>query len=62
MWLGNFPGDITAQLVSWGNLEYQVTNSDLDLVVSMLHHACMADCFDIRKQTTLSCTDNTAGL
>ena len=27
----NFPADITAQLVSWGNQEGQVTNSDLEL-------------------------------
>ena len=50
----NFPADITAQLVSWGNPEGQVTNSDLDLEGSVIHHACMADCFGIRKRNTLS--------
>ena len=58
----HFTADITAQLVFWGNPEGQVTNSDLELVVSMIHHACMADCFDIRKWTTLSRTENTEGL
>ena len=58
----HFLADITRQLVSWVNPEVQVTNSDLYLASSMLHHACMANYFDIRERTTLSFTDNTAGL
>ena len=58
----NFTAYITDQLLSWGNPEFQVTNSDLELLVSVLHHTCMANCFDIRKRTMLSHTYNTAGL
>ena len=54
--------DITAQLVSWGNPEGQVTNSDLELLGSVLHHGCMADCFDIREWTTLPLTENMTGI
>ena len=61
-WRALFPADITTQLVSWGNPEDQVTNSDLELVGSVIHHACMANCFDISDRVTLSQTDNTAGL
>ena len=43
-------------------MEGQVTNSDLELVVSILHHAWMDNCFDILKLTTLSRKDNTEGL
>ena len=40
----HFTADITANIVSWGNPEVQVTSSDLELVGSVIHHACMADC------------------
>ena len=60
--MGCAPAGITAHLVSWGNPEGQVANSDLELAVRMLHHACMEDCFDIRERTTLSRTDNPPGL
>ena len=33
----NFPADITAQLVSWGNQEGQVTNSDLELAGRLIY-------------------------
>ena len=46
-WRALFPADIKTQLVSWGNPEDQVTNSDLELVGSVIHHACMANSFDI---------------
>ena len=59
---GKFPPDITDQLVSWDNPEGQVTNSDLDLAGSVIHHTCTADYFDISDQNTLSQTENTAGL
>ena len=47
VWKAHFTADITAQLISWGNPEVQVTNSDLDLADSVLHLACMDDCFNI---------------
>ena len=62
VWRAHFPTDIIAQLVSWGNPEVQFTNSDLELVGSVLHNICMADFLDTCKRTTLSLTYNTAGL
>ena len=59
---GKFPPDITDQLVSWDNPEGQVTNSDLDLSISVIRHAFMADCFDICKLNIMSRTDNKADL
>ena len=58
----HFTTDVTSQLVSWGNLEGQVTNSDLDLAVRVFHHACTVKFFNIQERTMLSHTDNTAGL
>ena len=58
----NFNEDIIAQMVSWGNPEVQVTNSDLKLAGSVLRHKYMADCFDIRRWTKISRTENTEGL
>ena len=62
IWRAHFTMYIIAQLVSWGKLHVQVTNSDLELAGSVLHHVCMTNCFDIRYRTMLSCTDNPAGL
>ena len=53
---------IASQLVSWVNPEGLVTDSDLELVGSVVHHAFMTDCFNIREQTMLYQTDNTEGL
>ena len=49
-------------MVYGGNPEVQVTNSDLELAGSVIHHSCMADYFDIRRWTTLYRTDNIASL
>ena len=46
-----FPMEITAQLVSWGNPEGEVTNSDVDIVI---HHVCISDCFKTFNRNTLS--------
>ena len=62
VWRVHFSVDITTKLVSWGDPEVQVTNSDLDLAGSTIHHACMANFFEICERTTLSQTDNTVGL
>ena len=62
VWQAHFSMDITDQLISWGNPKFQVNNSDLELAVSVIHHTCMEDCFDIRVRTTLSRIYNTAGL
>ena len=49
-------------MVSWDNPEGQFINSDLELVDSVINHACMAYCFDIHERTMMSCTDNTTVL
>ena len=60
VWWAHYTVGITSHLVSLGNLEGHVTNSYLELPGSVIHHACMDDCFNIYKRATLSCTDNMA--
>ena len=49
-------------LVLWDNPTGKVTNSDLDLAGSMIHHTCMSDFYHIREITELTWTDNTVDL
>ena len=37
-WCAQFPKDLSVSLVSWENPTNQVTNSDLELAVTMIHH------------------------
>lgn len=62
LWRMSFPKDIRDRLVSRRNPSGDITNSDLELAGAVLHHACAADCFDIRERTVLSRTDNLATL
>jgi hypothetical protein len=57
-----FPKDITERLVKRSNPSGDITNTDLELVGSVMHQECGAQCFDIRERTSLSCTDNTGTL
>ena len=56
------PKDVSVSLVSWENPAVQVTNSDLEMSYSVIHHNCMSDFNEVWERTTLSRTDNTAGL
>ena len=62
VWRAQFPADITADLVSRRNPHGSITNSDLELGGSLVHHEAAVQCFDLRERTILSRTDNTPTL
>ena len=62
IWWSQLPKGVSASLFSWVNPTGLVINSDLELSISVIHHACMADCSGVRERTTLYQTDNTARL
>jgi len=62
LWWMTFPKLITKQLVSTANPHGSLTNSDLELVGSLLHLDAAALNFDVHEQTLLSKTDNMATL
>ena len=57
-----FPKDIVDSLVSWTNPQGTVNNSELELAGGEVHSDCVSQCFLVKERTTLSRTDNTAGL
>ena len=57
-----FPKDIVVSLVSWTNPQGTVNNSELELAGGVVHSDCVAQCFVVKEWTTLSRTENTAGL
>ena len=57
-----FPKDIVDSLVSWKNPRGTVNNSELELAGGVVHSDCVAQCFVVTERTTLSRTDNKAGL
>ena len=62
VWRIPFPKDIVDFLVSWTNPQGTVNNSELELAGGVVHSDCVAQCFVVKERTTLSRTDNTAGL
>ena len=62
LWRMPFPKDILDSLVSWTNPRGSANNSELELTGGVVHSECVAQCFVITERTTLSHTDNTAGL
>ena len=62
VWRYHSPPNIAAYLVTFKNLRVTITNLELELSVSILHHECAAHCFDVRWHTTNSKTDNTPTL
>jgi hypothetical protein len=62
VWRATFAPDIVADMVSWENPSGSITNSDLELAGSLLHHEAAVQNFDVRERTLLSRTDNTATL
>ena len=58
----DFPKDIVESLVSWKNPQGTVNNSELELAGGVIHSDCVAQFFMVKERTTLSRTDNTAGL
>jgi hypothetical protein len=62
VWRTAFPPDIVADLVTFENPKGTITNSDLERAGSILHHEAGVHCFDVRKRTLKSSTDNTPTL
>jgi len=62
VWRMPFPQQIRDQLASFKNPKGPITNSDLELAGSLIHHEAAAQCFDVRERTTKSDTDNTPTL
>lgn len=58
VWRAPFPPDVQRSLVTFNNPSGTITNSDLELAGSLLHHECAVHCFDVRERTLLSGTDN----
>jgi len=62
VWHTSFPTALTKHLISPSNPRGSLTNSDLKLAGSILHHNAAAHNYDIRERTILSKTDNTPTL
>ena len=62
VWRVPFPKHVTDQLASFKNPTGPITNSDLELAGSILHHEAAAQCFDIRERTIKSDGDNSPTL
>ena len=62
VWRMGFPSSINRQLASFNNPKGKITNSDLELAGSLLHHEASVQNFDLRERTILSSTDNTPTL
>ena len=62
VWRAQLPEDVSASLVYLEKPTNQVTNSDLELSGIVIHRTCMADCYDFQERTTLSWTENMAGM
>jgi hypothetical protein len=59
LWRARFPKEIAKSLVSFENPKGQVTNSDLELAASVVHHDIAAHNFAISERTISSGSDNT---
>ena len=46
-----FPESVRSQLVSFDNPKGDINNSDLELAGSLVHHAAVADTYDVRERT-----------
>ena len=60
IWRTHFPPDVVANLVSWSNPADGITNSDLEMDNSVLHHNGVEHDFYVRECTVLYRTDNMA--
>ena len=62
VWRVPYPQDIVDRLVTYKNPGGDINNSDLELAGGVFQHCCAADFYDVREQTVLSRTDNSAGM
>jgi hypothetical protein len=59
LWRSRFPSAVTAKLVTFKNPQGSITNSDLELGATIIHHDVLAQHFDIRELTVSTGCDNT---
>ena len=62
LWRAPFPNDISKQLVSFDNPHGSLTNSDLELAGTVMHHDVLTSKFDVAQRTICTLTDNTPAL
>ena len=62
VWRVTYIQDVVDRLFTYKNPGGDINNSDLELAGGVLQHCCAADCYDVRVQTVLSRTDNSAGM
>lgn len=62
VWQYQLPADITARLITHQNPHGTITNSDLELLATVVHKDVLAHAFDIRERTIATGTDNTPAL
>ena len=62
VWRNTFPLPIREALISFTSPHGTINNSELELAGAFYHEAMAAQCFDLRKRTIKSLTDNTATL
>jgi hypothetical protein len=62
VWRYKLPSDITAKLVTFDNPKGTVTNSDLELLATVVQHDVLAQHFDVRERSVAMGTDNTPAL
>ena len=58
VWRMPFPSDVTARLSTYTNPHGELTNTDLELVGSILQSEAAVQCYDMRERTHLQRTDN----
>jgi hypothetical protein len=59
LWRAQFPRSVQNRLVMYANPAGTITNSDLELSVSIAHHDVLAREVDVREATILNFSDNT---
>ena len=59
VWRMTFPTSVTTDLASFQNPRGPITNSDLELAGSLLHHKAAVQTYDIQERTVLSRANNT---
>ena len=62
VWCVTYPQDVVNCLVTYQKPGGDINNSDLELTGGVFQNYCVVDCYDVRKQTFLSCTDNYSGM
>jgi hypothetical protein len=62
VWRYALPSEITAQLITFDNPHGLLTNSDLELLATIVHKDILAHAFDVRERTLATGTDNTPAL